>query len=157
MKSNIEPKSSLEGMTSPLLSVILTSYNYAQYLPQALEALVSQSYPNFELLVVDDGSTDASPTIIHRFAEKYSFIRAFFFKENRGKKSPFAAGEYAFSQALGDYYVFTCADDVVLPGFFQQTMDFLRTHPEVGLCCSIPTFFQGDQINSLQCYDALKL
>ncbi|WP_051321277.1 glycosyltransferase family 2 protein [Chrysiogenes arsenatis] len=96
---------------APLVSVILDNYNYADYLPEAIESVLQQTYPHFELIVVDDGSTDASRDVINTYAERDHRIRPVF-KLNGGQASAFNAG-YAASN--GDIICFLDSDDLFMP------------------------------------------
>ncbi len=95
-------------MTTPILfSVLVPVYNVAPYLRECLDSVLGQSYPNFELLLVDDGSTDASGAICDEYAAKDARIRVFH-KENGGLIS---ARRYAVARFTGDYCVFLDSDD----------------------------------------------
>ena len=63
----------------PLISVIITTYNYANFLPRAVESVLNQTYRNFEIIIVDDGSTDDTILII-----KESWRAKYFYQENKG-------------------------------------------------------------------------
>jgi len=96
-------------MKMPEISVILDNYNYAEFLPQAIESVLSQTFVDFELIIVDDGSTDNSRDII----EKYNDSRiAKVFKENGGQTSAFNAGLEA---ASGFIVAFLDSDDYWYP------------------------------------------
>lgn len=89
------------------VSVIVDNYNYARFLPDALESVLAQSYSDFECIVVDDGSTDDSCYIIEKYARKDRRIKPVF-KANGGQTSAFNAG---FNQASGDIIAFLDSDD----------------------------------------------
>ena len=88
-----------------LVTVIMTSYNYARYLRQAVDSVLNQSYGNFELIVVDDGSTDESRTILSSLIDRR--IRCEF-QENGGQG---AAWNRAFSMSRGQLVLFLDSDD----------------------------------------------
>lgn len=89
-------------------SIIITNYNYARFLPQAIDSALDQTYPHTEVIVVDDGSTDDSRRIIAAYGERVVAV----FKENGGMGSAFNAG---FAASRGDLVCFLDADDVFFP------------------------------------------
>ncbi len=99
-----------EHQTKPVkISVLITNYNYAQYLGQCLDSIFKQDYPHKEVVVVDDGSADASKQVIEGYAEPVVAI----FKENGGQTSAFNAG---IRVCTGEIVVCVDADDYLLPG-----------------------------------------
>jgi glycosyltransferase involved in cell wall biosynthesis len=90
-------------------SVIIINYNYAQYLRQAIDSALAQDHPDTEVIVVDDGSTDASRDIIHTYGNRVNAV----FKANGGMGSAWNAG---FAASRGDLVFFLDADDLLLPG-----------------------------------------
>ena len=97
-------------MTSPLLfSVLVPVYNVAPYLRECVDSVLGQSYPNFELLLVDDGSTDESGAICDEYAAKDPRVRVFH-KENGGLIS---ARRHAVARFTGDYCIFLDSDDFI--------------------------------------------
>ena len=101
----------------PLVSIIISSYNYAPYLWQAIDSALLQSYPSTEVIVVDDGSTDDSPKIITSFGHRIKAI----LKKNGGQASAMNAG---FNQSKGSIIIFLDSDDVLIPDAIEQTYSF---------------------------------
>ncbi len=89
------------------VSIIITNYNYGKYLSQAIDSALAQTYPAIEVIVIDDGSTDDSASIIASYGNKITAI----FKENGGQCSCF---NRAFTSSKGDAIVFLDADDTLL-------------------------------------------
>lgn len=108
MKKNVE------------VSIIVPVYNTASYLPSCLESLTSQTYSNIEILLINDGSTDSSETIIKSFQEKDSRIR-YFHQENRGVS---AARNLGIEKAKGKYLCFVDSDDVVSNTFVEDFLTY---------------------------------
>lgn len=125
----------------PSLSVIMPNYNHAPFIPMALEAILSQSHPAEEIIIVDDASTDDSVAVIENFAKRHSCIRFERLKTNQG---PNPAVNRALSMAKGNYLAFCSADDRVLPSFFETALFYVQQHPDVGLFCSKVCFFDTD-------------
>lgn len=95
-------------MNQPLVSILINNYNYAPYLKSAIDSSLNQTYPNTEILVADDGSTDGSQEIIRSYGDRIKPI----FKSNGGHASALNAG---FAQSCGDIICFLDSDDVFLP------------------------------------------
>src|SRR5258706_10619427 len=125
-------------MAQPKLSVILPNYNLAQYLAGCLNSLLQQSVQPLEIIVIDDASTDTSIAIIEEFAAKHPVIRVVKNERNRGVVHNMNEG---WKQALGEYIYYAAADDLVLPGLFEKSLQLLAQHKEAGLCCSDPASF----------------
>lgn len=103
-----------------LISVILDNYNYARFLPQAIDSVLTQSYEEWELIIVDDGSTDDSQSIIKEYEKKDSRIKPIF-KENGGQASAFNAG---FKEASGEIIAFLDSDDYFAPNKLETIASF---------------------------------
>lgn len=110
----------------PTLSVILPNYNHAASLPRALDALLHQSRPADEFIVVDDGSTDDSLNILHRYAANHPTLTVLQHETNQGV---LAAARTALAHSTSDYFYGAAADDVVLDGFFEDAMAHTEAHP----------------------------
>lgn len=101
-----------EGIKKPKVSVIMPVYNSERYLRQAIESVLSQTYQDFELIIVDDGSTDNSQAIIKEYAGKDKRIYYAFHEENRGVS---AARNTALSMAQGEWIAIIDSDDAWHP------------------------------------------
>jgi len=115
------------------LSVIMPNYNHAEWLPQALRALLQQSVPADEIILVDDGSTDDSVHIVETFQRSHPSLRLIRHEANRGA---LAAGRTGIAAATGDFLLFAAADDFVLPGLFERATAALQTHRSAAFFCS---------------------
>ena len=93
----------------PLISVIVPVYNILEYLPRCVESLCRQTYPNLEILLVDDGSTDGTGQLCDKLGEADARIRVFH-KENGGSSS---ARNLGIAKAKGRYLGFVDSDDYV--------------------------------------------
>src|SRR5215831_9468158 len=125
----------------PIVSVVIPTYNNARFLPEALDSLLGQTYRDFELIVVDDGSTDDTLEVLKPYRHLIRYVR----KENGG---PASARNLGIRHASGELIAFQDADDIWLPDKLQLQVDYLREHPEVGLVFSGSIFFGTETRNS---------
>jgi glycosyltransferase involved in cell wall biosynthesis len=107
-------------LDAPLVSVVLTSYNYAVYLPQAVDSVLSQTYSNFELIAIDDGSTDESRDILSSYRDPRMRCE---FQENSGQA---AAWNRAFTLSRGELVLFLDSDDWWEPHKIELMVQFHR-------------------------------
>ncbi len=111
---------------NPLVSVIMPVYNAGNFLMEAIESILNQTYQNFEFIIVDDASTDNSWKIIQKYAKKYpKKIKAFQLKKtlNRGGD---ACANFALKKAKGKYIARMDADDIAHPKRLEKEVDFLE-------------------------------
>jgi len=113
---------------SPLVSVIIPNFNYSQFLKTAIESVLSQTYVNFELIVVDDGSTDDSLQVIRGYGNKLKLLT----QKNSGVAS---ARNLGIESARGKFICFLDSDDTWDPHKLQLQVDFLM-NSEAGLVYS---------------------
>lgn len=103
---------------NPLISVIIPVYNAEQFLPACLDSVLHQDYPSFEILVIDDGSTDGSAALIDRYAAREPRIVALH-QRNAGVS---AARNRGLTEARGEYIAFVDADDRVTPTYLSHLL-----------------------------------
>jgi glycosyltransferase involved in cell wall biosynthesis len=113
-------------MKPAAISVIMPAYDAQQYVAQAIESVLGQSYPQWELIIVDDGSRDNTPDILARYTDPRISI---FHQANGGESS---ARNTALMHAQGEYVAFLDADDVYLPQHLDVAAGYLQTHPDRG-------------------------
>jgi GT2 family glycosyltransferase len=121
------------------VSVLLAVHNGADYLQAALESVIAQTFRSWELIVVDDGSTDDTPTILTQYArrrERMHVLR----QTNSGQTRALNAG---LAMATGEYIARLDADDVMLPSRLEQQVSYLDAHPEVVLLGSAAKLIDG--------------
>lgn len=119
-------------MTDTLVSIITPCYNGEKYISQTIRSVLAQSYENWEMIIVDDGSTDGSADIIHSFAQTDSRIR-FIRQENAGSA---AARNTAIRAAEGRYLALLDADDLWEPEFLEQQLAFMAQKNALCVCCA---------------------
>lgn len=111
------------------LSIITPVYNVATYLDRCVQSVLSQSYCNLELVLIDDGSTDGSSLLCDEWAKRDSRV-VVIHKENGGVSSARNIGLEIFK---GDYLTFVDPDDFLAPDTYAPNLDFLMKHPEVDI------------------------
>ncbi|RIZ71942.1 MAG: glycosyltransferase [Methylococcales bacterium] len=128
-------------MSSPLVSIITPVYNGEQYLSEAIESALAQTYQNFELLIINDGSTDNSAEIIKPFLKDSRVI--YIEQKNAGVA---AARNTAIKQARGKYIGFLDQDDCWLPDKLSTQIQFLEKKPELAFVHSRQDYIQADGV-----------
>src|SRR5208283_530756 len=116
-------------MKQPVVSVVMVTCNVERFLREAIESVLSQSFRDFEFVIVDFGSTDKSKDIISSYVEKDSRISL----KEIPKCGLAAARNAACFLAKGRYIAIQDADDISLPDRLIAEVDFMEKHPEVGL------------------------
>jgi len=122
-----------EARETPRVSVVMPVYNAAAFLEEAVESVLAQTYPNWELLLIDDGSTDGSRALAERYAAEHpERIRCLQHpgRENRGAS---ATRNLGIANARGEYLAFFDADDVWLPQKLDEQVSLLDTRSDVGM------------------------
>jgi glycosyltransferase involved in cell wall biosynthesis len=115
---------------SPKLSVITPVYNGERYIGEAIESVLAQTCQDWELIVVDDGSTDATPSILQSFVDpRITYVR----QRNQG---PAAARNVGLERVVGQYVAFLDADDVYLPNAFADLAVYLDNHNQIDIVYS---------------------
>ncbi|MBI4776775.1 MAG: glycosyltransferase family 2 protein [Deltaproteobacteria bacterium] len=116
---------------SPLVTIVIPLFNKALYIERTLESISAQTFQDFEVIVVDDGSTDEGPLLTELWMERHPKLRIVLLRqENRG---PGAARNTGIKQARGKYITFLDADDEWLPSFLSETVRFLEAHPQAAM------------------------
>src|SRR5713226_9118464 len=116
--------------TDPLVSIVLPTYNRRDYLEQAIQSCLVQTYTHWELIIVDDASADATPGTIAMHLESDGRIHAVRHPTNRGLPSALNTG---FSMAHGDYLTWISDDCIYRPNALAEMVDCLEKKPEAGL------------------------
>lgn len=117
----------------PAVSVLLKAYNHAAYIADSVASVLGQTFGDFELLIADDGSVDATPEIIRSFGdERIRFERS---EINRGISTTMNGLR---ARARGEFVAFLNSDDVAMPDRLERQVAYLRAHPKVAAVFSIP-------------------
>lgn len=118
---------------TPLVSVIIPSYNHGNYIAAAITSVMQQTWQNVEIVITDDGSTDHTVEEIRMFNDPR--IRLTVFEENRGAC---AAANQCIRDARGEFIAMLSSDDVFMPEKLERQVDFLTKHPETGAVFAYP-------------------
>ncbi|HEU4391938.1 MAG TPA: glycosyltransferase family A protein, partial [Blastocatellia bacterium] len=110
----------------PQVTVVIPAYNAAKYLIESVDSVLAQSFRDFEVIVVDDGSTDETPEILKSYRSEIRCIRT----DNRG---PSSARNLAIRESRGELIAFQDADDVWHPEKLSRQVALLEEHPELGV------------------------
>ncbi|OFV99711.1 MAG: hypothetical protein A3F68_02270 [Acidobacteria bacterium RIFCSPLOWO2_12_FULL_54_10] len=121
------------------ISVIICTYNYAHFLKEALRTVAAQNYPYFELLIVDDGSSDDTEQVVASFQNR--------FRQCRYLKKPHTnlgdSRNFGIAAASGTHIAFLDADDLWSPDYLASMLDVFEQHPEAELVCCNCLCIQG--------------
>lgn len=133
----------------PLVSIGMSSYNYARYINDALNSLLTQTYPFVELIIADDYSTDNSVEIIEAWVKENN-IHCTFIKHEVNKGITKTLNELV-TRSSGKYFVMFASDDIMLPERIERQVDILENAgEEYGMCYANPQYIDEDG-NSLGC------
>ena len=113
----------------PLVSIIVPVYNHQKYVSECLTSILEQDYPCIELIVINDGSTDESDTIIREYHDSHSKQFTYISKKNEGLIRTLNIG---LDRSNGEYFCELASDDILLPGSIRKRVEFLGAHPDVG-------------------------
>ncbi|WP_448519371.1 glycosyltransferase family 2 protein [Rhodoflexus sp.] len=135
---------------TPFFSIVIPSYNRAAFLPQVLETVLAQTYADFELLLIDDGSTDETPQLMEQWCAKDTRIR--YHRKTNEERS--IARNTGFALARGSYVLFHDSDDLMKPHHLETLARAIEAYPDV---CFLATKFvlqteegiTADEINRL--------
>jgi glycosyltransferase involved in cell wall biosynthesis len=125
-------------MTTPEISVIMPVYNAAEFLAESIESILNQTFTNFELIILNDKSTDNSLDVISKYQRSDSRIIIINKDINVG---PANLRNEGLSIAKGEFVALMDADDIAMPQRFEKQINVLKSNPEIGLCGTWFTFF----------------
>ncbi|HBW34989.1 glycosyltransferase [Desulfosporosinus sp. BICA1-9] len=112
-------------MLMPTVSVVIPTYNHARYLPYALDSVIDQNYPNLEVFVIDDGSTDGTAELVKPYRSKINYV----YKGNGGTPSALNLG---LSLVTGKYVCWLSADDVLIGDKVSKQVGLMERDPSLG-------------------------
>jgi glycosyltransferase involved in cell wall biosynthesis len=134
----------------PRVSVIIPSYNCDRYLKRAIDSASAQTYKDYEILVVDDGSTDDTKDVAMQYGRKVTYL----YQQNRGVS---AARNHAISKASGELLAYLDADDMWYPEKLERQVAFLDAHQECGMVHSeMSVINEQDEVLHVRFYEETK-
>jgi glycosyltransferase involved in cell wall biosynthesis len=115
-------------MNEPLVSIAMATYNGAKYLHEQIDSIISQTYKNIEIVIVDDGSSDGTPDIVRDYESKFPFIHLHVNEKNAGVTNSFAK---AISLCNGNYIALSDQDDYWLPHKIETLLRNIGDHDAI--------------------------
>jgi glycosyltransferase involved in cell wall biosynthesis len=129
--------------TPPLVSVVAIFLDAERFLEEAVQSVIGQTYPHWELLLVDDGSSDGSTAAARRLAEQHPDQVRYLEHPGHCNLGMSASRNLGLQHARGEYLALLDADDVWLPEKLERQVAILEAHPEVGLLFGAPLYWFG--------------
>lgn len=114
---------------SPLVSIIIPTYNYAKYLIKTIKSCIEQTYKNLEIIIIDDGSTDNTYEVVMNFSDRIVYV----FQHNSGVS---AARNKGLELARGEFIAFLDADDYLTEDSVETRLNILLAYPDIGIIFS---------------------
>lgn len=133
----------------PKISIIVPVYNVEKYLDRCINSLVRQTFKSYEILLIDDGSTDNSGDICDQFSEKYSNIRVFHLKNGGVSR----ARNFGIEKALGDYIMFCDSDDYVDKQWCEILYNYIILYPNSWIGTGLYNINHYDKFKKMILYD----
>ncbi len=128
----------------PLVSIIIPTFNRQHFVGDAIDSCLAQSYPNCEIIVIDDGSTDDTESFLrHQYGNQIRYI-------HQANQGPGIARNRGVAAARGDYIQFCDADDQLASQKVQTCIDYLQAHPEVAVVHTHYQFVASDGSTPLE-------
>jgi glycosyltransferase involved in cell wall biosynthesis len=121
-------------MNKPEVSVIIPTHNYAQYIRQALDSVFNQTYKDYEIIVVDDGSQDSTREIMLSYGDRIRY----YYQENQG---PAKARNKGIIESRGKYIAFLDADDIWFPSKLAKQIEMFKTNSRLGMVLTDNSLF----------------
>jgi glycosyltransferase involved in cell wall biosynthesis len=115
-------------MSTPKVSVVIPSYNRAEYIAATLDSVLAQTYTDFEIIFVDDGSADSTKTILEKYCKRDSRVKYIY--QNNSERA--IARNAGMKQAQGDYICLVDSDDIWYPHKLERQIKVMEANPEAG-------------------------
>lgn len=116
---------------SGLVSCVIPVYNRSEMIRRSVDSVLNQTYSNFEIILVDDGSNDFTPQVLEELKVKHPNIIQVAYQENAG---PGVARNTGLKLAKGEYVQYLDSDDIIYPEKFEKQVETLKSNPQAGVC-----------------------
>ena len=143
-KGDMGRKKDIATQLEPLVSIVVTSYNYEKYIATTLDSLVNQTYKNIEVIVVDDDSHDSSVDIIKRYEAKHDFIHLITHPDGKNHGLP-ASMMLGIENARGEYVAFCESDDYIKDCYIQEKVNMVNTYDNVVIISNAIKMFGNEK------------
>lgn len=130
----------LEANHIPLVSVLITSYNVSKFLRYSISSILNQTYQNFEVIFIDDGSEDNTGEVI----DSYNSSKILYIKIRHSGRTE--ALNYGLTLCKGDFVAIMDADDIALPTRLEKQINFMKLNPQIQVLSSYYGVFKNNQI-----------
>lgn len=120
----------MQKKTNHLFSIVIPTYNYAEKVPRAIKSVLAQQGDDFDLLVIDDGSTDNTADVVQALLDEEGAVFRFIQRKNSG---PAATRNFGVDETKGQYLIFLDADDEMSPGALSHYRCELSKHQDIGM------------------------
>ena len=144
------------------VSIIVASYNYAQYISKTIESVIAQTYSDWELIIVDDGSKDNSINVIEEYCKQDNRIKLFT-HDNRQNKGLIETIELGIKESVGKYITFIESDDYISCDYIEKKIKLFEKYEDLGLIYNNvqcidnkPSEFLSNRIAEIENYWSLK-
>ena len=127
--------------SNPLVTVFIPMYNAQKYIGECIDSILAQTYTNFEIVVIDDGSTDRSAAVV----EAYQDTRIHLYRNNGNRGIPYTRN-WGLDLAKGKYLAIMDADDIASPRRLEISVDYLERHPECRIVGGMCNYIQEGKI-----------
>ena len=121
----------------PKVSIIIPTYNRAHYIGESVDSILAQTFKDYEIIVVDDGSTDNTREVLKKYGDKVQYV----YQNNAG---PPAAMNTGVRKAKGEYYLILGDDDALMPDMVERQVEVLDKNPDAAFVCSGIHFVDAD-------------
>ena len=140
------------GLMNPLVSVAVVTYNQKPFLEQCLNSILAQDYPNIEIVVADDGSTDGTAELLERFDRDHP--GRFVIRRSEQNQGVTPNHDLALSACSGDFIAWIGGDDVMLPGKISAQVRHMQANPGCNICYHDVELFDSDSDAAIQLWSA---